>query len=219
MEEKYGLIGYTYNNGISEYDYNYPGNSNIGDSIQSLAALQFLPHVDVIIDRDQLNFCNKKVKMIMNGWYKIWRKNDEFSKNINPLMVSIHINNKEELSKKTLDYLKKHEPIGCRDYETMNFLIKKDIDAYFSGCLTLTLGNTYKINHQNRDKKIYFVDYNFSDNKNRLINKELIKILRKYKNFETYKVTHIDSYEESPWKSICKAEDLIRNYAQIDVDE
>ena len=71
MEEKYGLIGYTYNNGISEYDYNYPGNSNIGDSIQSLAALQFLPHVDVIIDRDQLNFCNKKVKMIISATLSI----------------------------------------------------------------------------------------------------------------------------------------------------
>ncbi|MHB9292886.1 hypothetical protein Holit_01999 [Hollandina sp. SP2] len=44
------------------------------------------------------------------------------------------------LSPAGIKYLKKHEPIGCRDYGTVKLLGKYGINAYFSGCLTLTLG-------------------------------------------------------------------------------
>lgn len=68
------------------------------------------------------------------------------SKQIIPLFVALHINSnfKEQLlSAKSIEYLKKYEPIGCRDYYTMNILRAKGIDAFFSGCMTLTLGRCY----------------------------------------------------------------------------
>ena len=38
-----------------------------------------------------------------------------------------------------LDYLKRHEPIGCRDHNTRNWLASAGVKAFFSGCVTTTL--------------------------------------------------------------------------------
>ena len=61
------------------------------------------------------------------------------------------------LQGKNLEYLKEHEPIGCRDYYTVGLLKEKGIDAYFSGCMTLTLSETCRYNGNKREG-IYFVD-------------------------------------------------------------
>lgn len=76
-----------------------------------------------------------------------------------PLLASIHINPDIEkiiLSKKGIEYLKKHGPVGCRDKGTETLLKSKGIPAYFSGCLTLTLSKTYK--HNTKSENICFVD-------------------------------------------------------------
>ena len=57
-----------------------------------------------------------------------------------------------------LSYLKKYEPIGCRDTNTFNLLRSNGVQAYLSGCLTLTLGNSYRHNPGN---DILFVDVLF----------------------------------------------------------
>ena len=66
------------------------------------------------------------------------------------------------LTEKGIAYLKKHAPIGCRDKFTVQILNEKGIDAYFTGCLTLTLDN-YKVDDALRGDDIYIVDpfYNF----------------------------------------------------------
>ena len=146
----------------------YDGIFNIGDYIQSLAANQFLPKVDELISREELDSYNgDHVKMIMNGWFlhepKHWPPSDK----IIPLFVSFHLNSvsyslleKEDV----IRYFKKHEPIGCRDHETVRKLNSKGIKAFFSGCLTLTLGNTYMT--KIRNSEIYFVDPHFKYKKN-----------------------------------------------------
>lgn len=52
------------------FEYN---TQNIGDEIQSLAALKFLPKVDYFINRDYINYfvpdTDEEIKLIMNGWY------------------------------------------------------------------------------------------------------------------------------------------------------
>ena len=138
IEHKYGMLTYP---AIRK-------NVNVGDFIQSLAAKQFLPQADVLIDREKLSlYAGNPVKMIMNGWYMTNPKNWPPSDLIDPLFVSFHINETVEdsmLSEQSVEYLKKHEPIGCRDYHTSEILGKAGIKAYFSGCLTLTLGKSYK---------------------------------------------------------------------------
>lgn len=134
--------------------------ANIGDYIQALAASQFLPHVDGFVNREQLkSYEEDECKIIMNGWYMHNTHQWPPSPKIHPLFVSVHFNStaKQALfSKESLNYLKKYEPIGCRDTQTRDMLIEHGIRAYFSGCLTLTLG--YKYKSQKKTDKIYFVD-------------------------------------------------------------
>ena len=136
--------------------------TNIGDYIQALASAQFLPHVDGFINREALKDYNEEeCKVIMNGWYMHHPEQWPPSKKINPLFVAVHFNTlaKEKLlSVESINYLKTYEPIGCRDTYTERTLTEKGIKAYFSGCMTLTLGYKYMVNDNQREDKCYFVD-------------------------------------------------------------
>lgn len=134
---------------------------NIGDYVQALASSQFLPHVDGFIDRDEdlKNYDGAPCKVIMNGWYMHLPKNWPPSDLIDPLFVAFHLNSgvkDEMLSPASLSYLKSHQPIGCRDLKTMELLKSNNVEAYFSGCMTLTLGEKY--HSAEKDGKTYIVD-------------------------------------------------------------
>ena len=136
------------------------GGVNIGDYIQALASSQFLPQVDGFVEREKLKDYDGEVcKSIMNGWYMHYSEQWPPSSKIIPLYVAVHINSTVKdkfLSNESIAYLKQHEPIGCRDTNTMELLQQKGIDAYFSGCMTLTLG--YKYHSEEKENKYYFVD-------------------------------------------------------------
>jgi len=157
---KYGLLTYKYP-GQEGYRPKYV---NIGDYIQSIAARQFLPSVDVLIDRDSVaSYSGEPIKLIMNGWWHLYEGNEVTSDAITPLYVAYHIANPESLTSKTVDHLKKHAPIGCRDLATMNFLQDNGVEAYLSSCLTLTLGKTYYVPENERTNTVYFVDCDVLD--------------------------------------------------------
>lgn len=149
---KYGLLVYPHNkNNIF----------NIGDYVQSIAARQFLPTVDQYLNREHLNRpLNDEVKLILNGWFMHNPNNWPPTENISPLFVAFHMNKlaeNEMLSDRGIQYLKKHQPIGCRDHYTAELLKSKGIDVFFSGCMTLTLGMSY--HHENiADAPIYITD-------------------------------------------------------------
>lgn len=133
---------------------------NIGDYIQAVASSQFYPQIDGFIQREELKeYDGEECKVIMNGWYMHHPEHWPPSPNIHPLFVAFHINTSVKdrfLKEDSINYLKNHEPIGCRDLNTMNLLKERGVAAYFSGCMTLTLGENYKTN--DRNGKIYFVD-------------------------------------------------------------
>lgn len=166
---KYGLLKYEENTQFF----------NVGDNIQSLAAKQFLPKVDEYVNREKLGeYKGEPIKMILNGWFTHNATNWVPSDNIIPLFVSFHMNNTAAplmLSDKGVTYLKKNQPIGCRDIYTVKILEAKGIEAYFSGCLTLTL-DSYKVKDEERTDKIYIVDplYGYTTSR---------KVFRNYKTF------------------------------------
>ncbi|WP_108868358.1 polysaccharide pyruvyl transferase family protein [Aquimarina aquimarini] len=148
---KYGLLTYDENKRFF----------NVGDNIQSLAAKQYLPKVDVFLNREKLGeYQGDRVQLIMNGWFTHNIHHWVPSEDIDPVFVSFHMNNTAApamLSDKGIAYLKKHQPIGCRDQFTADTLKSKGIDAYFTGCLTLTL-DSYKVDDSERGEDIYIVD-------------------------------------------------------------
>lgn len=131
---------------------------NAGDYIQSLAARQFLPSVDCYINRERLDeYSGPPTKMIMNGWYMHQPRHWPPSSDIVPLFISMHLTPKAGdviLGDEVIAYLNNYE-VGARDYPTLNYLRDHGINAYFSGCLTLTLGKSYQ--HQS-GTEVYFVD-------------------------------------------------------------
>ncbi len=138
---------------------------NIGDDIQSYAAMRLLPSVDYVIDRENMDTFEsngERVKAIMNGWYMYNKSNWPPSESIDPLWVSVHISKNDYfgIGERFLDgiggeYLKYYAPIGARDVSTLELLKKKGISVYLSGCLTLTLP---KVTETEKTDEVILVD-------------------------------------------------------------
>lgn len=193
---------------------------NVGDEIQSLAVKQMLPKVDYEVDREQLHQWKspdgEKAKFILNGWYMEKPENWPPSEDIDPLFISFHISHefgavKKMTSPEMIAYYKKHEPIGCRDMHTTNLLKSKGVDAYFSGCATLTYQNQFS----ERTDDIIMADplfnlwpYSYGKySANRLVPKELRKDL-KY-------ITHRrPTRDRSHADRVKDAEDIIEAYSK-----
>ena len=161
---------------------------NIGDYIQALAPAQFLPSIDGFIQREELKqYREENSKMVMNGWYMHHPENWPPSEKITPLFVAFHMNSlaKEAmLRKESIEYLKKHQPIGCRDEKTRDALLENGVEAYFSGCMTLTLGDKYK--NAKKENKYYFVDPYFHTNWNAYtLLRALLRLIFNWKDIST----------------------------------
>lgn len=147
---------------------------NIGDYIQSLAAKQFLPDASGYVNREELGkYAGDESKIILNGWFTHEPDTWIPSEKLKPLFISFHVNSsaaKRMLNDSGVRYLKRFEPIGCRDYYTVRLLNEKGVKAYFSGCLTLTL-DSYSKKTDRSNGEIYIVDplYGFP-NKSRVFN-------------------------------------------------
>lgn len=137
---------------------------NIGDYVQSVASRQFIDHVDEYVEQEEADKYfpadKKPIRLIMNGWFQWRAENWPPSEYIKPLLVSMHISpiRKDQLlCHKGIEFLKKNSPVGCRDHYTEELLKSYGIPAYFSACVTLTLGKKYYIDKEQREG-IYFVD-------------------------------------------------------------
>jgi hypothetical protein len=120
---------------------------NLGDDIQSLAAMRLLPRIDLWVDRDRSQNVSsnaEKSKIIMNGWYGGGLAQWPPSPQLIPLLVSIHVAQgyrEADLlaNEAAVQFYHQFGPVGCRDLQTVEFLRNLGVEAYFSGCLTLAL--------------------------------------------------------------------------------
>ena len=141
---------------------------NLGDEIQSLASLQWLPFMEHKVERDLLvapqDTSGSNVTVITNAWYgtpnMTWPPQ---GKGLDPIPVAMHIEPKLYglFSKPaSLEYLASIEPIGARDMATLDFLRAHNVSAFFSACMTLTV-HIHKTGASSQDDKscgVVFVD-------------------------------------------------------------
>lgn len=194
----------------------YKATDNIGDDIQTYAAIKYLPHIDYYIDRESLSIFvpNEKehVSMIMNGWYIHNKLAWPPSPYINPLLISMHFKDLEETDVGDMylkgmggEFLKKYAPVGARDTETQRRLEKNEIETYFSGCMTLTLEKFPEIK---KKQKICLVD----------VEAEAIKKIKENAKCEVEVLSHFLNPEETERKSINErmqdVENLLKKYQE-----
>lgn len=136
------------NFGVLEFRYDHFKGSrrqlsiNIGDNIQSIAVRLLLNKIGVPderitpLNRDNLSkYKGHALSLVMNGVFSghCFPIPDQ----IKPIFIGFCTN--ERTIFKYWDYLKKHEPIGCRDSYTTGLLLSYGISAYTTGCLSMTL--------------------------------------------------------------------------------
>ncbi|MFT7228853.1 MAG: hypothetical protein ACI8PW_001443 [Methylophilaceae bacterium] len=119
---------------------NFLDHFNLGDDIQTLAVSNLMPTIDGYASREELNKVKEKCIVPMCGYF-LKTENWPPSSAIKPVFYSFHLNPKSEstiLNKRGIEYLKKWQPIGCRDKGTSEILKKNGIEAYYTKCVTLT---------------------------------------------------------------------------------
>lgn len=136
---------------------------NIGDYVQTVASRQFCPDFDQYVEQEEANLFfpkdKEKIRLIMNGWFQWRAENWPPSEYVYPLLISMHfspLREKQLLTEEGIAFLKKYSPVGCRDLYTEHLLKEKGIPAYFSACVTLTLGKNYK--YLGEREGVFFVD-------------------------------------------------------------
>ena len=128
----------------------YPNSGNLGDDVQTIAMMELVqrlePKAEVeLVDREKLNDSSLKELdgVIVSGWFmdepSNWPPNNE-----NILFTSFHVNSQNGASEHLqsedhVEFYKKHEPIGCRDFGTKERFDEIGVKAFVSGCATLTL--------------------------------------------------------------------------------
>ncbi len=124
--------------------------------------------------------------------------------NLHPIFMGFGIKD-EFLTENEIEYLKKYEPILCRDEFTKDVLRKHGIEAYLFGCITLLLPDRTDREHPD---KIFFVDV-----KNRY-KKFLPKEVLKEAVFLSQNMAYADTDKED-WKNESSyAKERLKRYAE-----
>lgn len=195
-----------------------PLSHNLGDEIQSIAARRFLPRVDRLVDREALDTDpGEDVALILNGWFmqrpKRWPPHPRY----HPLVTSFHVSTdrsrrtpwrgspaKQLLRPEGVAYLKRHGPVGARDPATLAMLRERGVDAYHSGCLTLTLQRDEALP---RDAGVVACD----------LAAGTLAVLRRRTARPVTTVTHIDAATQGPAARLAAAERLLDLYARAEL--
>lgn len=118
----------------------YSNTDNIGDNIQTLAVAQHVDQEYELVDRDFLHsYSGEPVAVLMNGWFTHEPRNWPPSPAITPIFFGFHMTSAAaEAYRPHRDYFARFAPIGCRDHATADMLKSWGVDAYVSGCATMT---------------------------------------------------------------------------------
>ncbi|GHU73509.1 hypothetical protein FACS189450_13430 [Spirochaetia bacterium] len=152
----------------------WPRDGNLGDPIQCLAVENIYAKAGIkdllLVNRDDLNTYDKEeCSVVMQSWFGDYANLFPlpWSKKINPVFIGFHLSKigqtrQRFITEKIAANMIPYQPIGCRDRNTRDFLLKQGVQAYFSGCLTLTFD---KRTVQPKNGKIFVVDLTASARK------------------------------------------------------
>lgn len=142
---KYGVLGFSYNNFenfpplLNDFGYY---TSNLGDSVQTVASRKALLQCGVAaqdileIDRDTLReYSGPPAALLMNGVFSI--QTLPTPSHVRPIFLGFTAD--VHTIAHHSDWLRQHAPIGCRDTHTAQHCRDFGIDAFVTGCVSITL--------------------------------------------------------------------------------
>lgn len=197
----------------------YKDTDNLGDDVQTYAALQLLGSTDYYLDREVLDqsVVTDKTQLLCNGWFM---KNPEHwppEANLDPLFISMYIDHKhgcydKMLSPELIPYYQKYAPIGCRDLNTQKLFEKIGVESYFSGCVTLSLP---KYEGQ-RSEEILLVDPFVKIFDKKYVATQIDRLIPEKYKAQTHLLTHHDfEIRHLPIaERMKKVETLLKRYAR-----
>lgn len=198
----------------------YYDSRNLGDEVQTIAALNLINNDEaLVLDREKLNTfkSDEKVKLLCNGWFMHEPENWPPSKDIEPYFTSFHVAKFKEVRQKLItpeltDYYKQFEPIGCRDHNTVELFKSIGVDAYYSGCVTLTLPKY----EGERNDKIVVTDLFYDGLLNEKYAKKVVyKLIPEKYHHRIQMMTHTRENRELPIdKKIEEAQEYLDTYAK-----
>ena len=88
-----------------------------------------------------------------------------FHDNLLPILVSFHCNHRGLLSPEAIEYLRRFGPVGCRDWTTVDIMLSVGVPAFFSGCLTTTVGTVFPdlVERPDASAPVAYVDVSAAD--------------------------------------------------------
>lgn len=117
--------------------------ANLGDNAQTIAARLLLERLGVPsaailrVDRDSLPiYDGPPVALIMNGVF--YDRNFPVPDTVTPIFIGF-CTKSAELIARHRDWFVAHGPVGCRDFATAALMRDAGIDAFVTGCITMTL--------------------------------------------------------------------------------
>lgn len=126
---------------VMKYDRPFADEANVGDAMQSLGALRVMGGADVYLDREGLHdiLAPRDVLLVAAGNFSEelplgWGPRPP----VKPLYIGTRFS-PHLMTPAFVEHLRAQGPIGARDPATLELLQAHSVDAYFSGCLTLTL--------------------------------------------------------------------------------
>jgi hypothetical protein len=102
--------------------------------------------VVVPVNRDASNYQDlpDATWTILFGWFMhpLFRQRTDFPlhPSVRPIPISFHCHVPALLTGEAVEYLRHYGPVGCRDLSTLRLLSSRGVPAFFSGCLTTTVG-------------------------------------------------------------------------------
>lgn len=130
---------------------------NLGDEMQSFAVLGHVDRVHAFLDRDRLpDYAGPPVACVFNSWFLIGEDWRPPAPPIQAIWHGFSAGREELVQGAWLEYLKAHEPIGCRDRYSTELLRRSGVEARWTGCLTLFMGRAMTIRPRKRRGVVFF---------------------------------------------------------------
>ena len=147
-------------NSMSKVGISFHRTPNIGDDMQAYACLAHLDCVDTMLDRDQLASTAhfEPTSFITNSWFLLGDDLRVPPPELQPVWHGFRPDARLASSPEWIACLRDMpDPIGCRDLCTPRRLRDAGVPAYFSGCVTLFMGQYLPALRTER-KHVVFLD-------------------------------------------------------------